>query len=358
MRRYGLKNYRLDIVCEIAVLLFAAVLLGCMSAPFGAFAADLDGAPIYGLDPDYADIEAELVSFDLAGSAARPLCLAVGSKTVFLLQAKKRGWKTVDVVQAAGSALTGGFVDVQEGKKSSIRFFLSSVHRDGRVVTTFYISRKGVSRVEAQTAEKIYRKDNAALVSQKIGRTTPVVTVEMMQPGSLPRPLWPLPLPPGTGLFEFARFADIEAGESVRIEEDEDIGFWIKDRMAAKVALTVGRAPLDLPEGAQGVINRRYVPPLIFDVDGDRREDVIVAINNPDVSAGGFSVFRTEDHRSRVAVMEVVRRPAGPVFELKGATPVISGAIMAMAPIGDRVMVAVVDKNRNRTRLHWLRRGE
>lgn len=318
---------------------------------------ELDDAPPYALEPVFAPIPLEVVSLDLEGPTGAPFCLAVSDKSVFLLKSSGRNWKTLDVIQPAGTAVSGGFIETPTASRAAardpIRFFVSSIHSDGRILTTFYVSRRGKKEVEGQTEGKIYRKDGPVLVSQRLNQDVGPVVVEMVRPGLLPKPLWNLPLPPGTGLFEFGRFSDPGEGKLARIEKDEDISLWVRDELSAKAGLRVGRPPLELPRRVERFAEKHYVPPLAADADKDGGEDLIVAINNPDVSGGFF--LKAEDHRSRIAVLKVTRGAAGPSLEISGATPVVQGSVSALVVMDGQVIAAVVSAKTRETRLHRLK---
>jgi len=342
-----------SLITAALILAFGAVL---PLAPARA-GADLDEAAPYILEPWQAPIEAEVVAFDVAGPDRKPLCLAVAGKSVFLLQPSRRIWKTIDVVMPAGRAVSGGFIEAPDkerlGAKDAVRFFVSSVHPDGRVQSTFYVSVKGKTRMESQTAGRFYRRDGPVLFSQKAAGDGPrPVVVEMGVPGALPRSIGKLALPDGTGLFEFARLGEVEDEELVRIESDEAVVLWSKMQPAFRLDLAVGRPPLDLPEGVAKATGSWRVPPLVTDVDGMKGDEIVIAVNDPDLEGGGF--FKAGEHRSRIAVLAAAREGGQEILKVIGGTPTVEGSIPAMALVAGRVVVAVVDAGKRRTALYRL----
>lgn len=370
------------LICAMAVLMSMG---GMQGWPAGS-----DETPLtHRLESVFPPFEYELTSFDLAGTVEQPLCLAVGQSSVFLLKPHGRRWKTVAAVQPAGIAVSGGFTEAPIGDRHSakddpIRFFISTVHRDGRVQTTFYATRRGSTKIEAETTGRLYRNDRRYLVAQKQGADNlPPVVVEMNRPGQLPKALGNLPLPSGTGIFEFTRLSTADAGEVVRIEADEDVALWVKNNLVSKAGLTVGRPMLDIPEKAWAAIKRWRVPPMAADVDGDGAQEIVVPINNPDIEKKLFSI--NDDHRSKVVILTVASAGGHPVhqavrdegedvqdvpeddqkmaathagavsLQMKGMTPVVVGVIPAMGSIQGRPVVAVVNTKTHRTQLYQVR---
>lgn len=318
---------------------------------------DLDEMPPYGMDPYGPPIESDVTAFDLGGLVESPYCLAISDKSVFLLKSSGKKWKTLDVIQPAGTGLGGGFIEVPAAarRRSSadpIRFFVTTIHPNGRVQTSFYASSKGVTKIEGQTTGRLYRREGPVLFSQKAaGETQAPIVVEMGRSGGLPKSIGGLALPAGTRLFGFARVSDAESGELVRIDEEE-ISFWVKDREVARTRLRLGTPPgLGVDKGAPSSI-RWQVPPVVLGESGGEQV-LIVAVNNPDVGGGGFFA-RREKFLSRLAIFKINRTAKSPALELSGATPIMEGSIPAVTVMNGRAIIAVADADRRRTRLYRL----
>ncbi len=331
------------------------ILIGGVQAGWSAdLSTDLDEASPYVLEPCFKPIEFQVEAFDAAGSVRDPLLLAVGEKSVFILSVSKHGWKNVACVDPAGRALTGGFTDAPAQKGDPIRFFISSMLKDGRVQTTFYVFRKGRSQMEGQTTGRIYRNDGPVLVSQKLaGQAKQPVVVEIPRAGGMPKSLWNLPLPPGTGLFDFARFPDANRGLSIRIEGDEDnIALWEKDQLISRVSIPVGNPYTELPVDLQEKAGGRRASPQILDEGADGTQEIVVAINDPDVG-GGF-IFSGENHQSRIAILGVTGAGTNTKLAVTGVTPIQKGVIPEIGILDSRVLVALVNTKTHRTQMHWL----
>lgn len=341
-------------VCRFAAIL-AILLIGCL--PIARADMDLDEATPYAIDPYAPPIEADVTAFDLSGPAESPYCLAVSDKSVFLLKSSGRKWRTLDVIQPKGAGIGGGFIEVpaaapRRSASEPIRFFVTTIHPDGRIQTWFYASQKGVTKIEGQTTGRLYRREGPVLFSQKVDveRPSPIV-VEMGLPGRLPKSIGGLALPVGTRLYGFARVSDGESGEVLRTGEDE-VEFWIKDQRVARAQLRLGSPPgPGIDKGVPASL-RWQVPPAVID-DQSGGQVAVVAVNNPDVAGGGF-FDRREKYMSRLAVFKIKRDVNSAALELIGVTPLMEGALAAVTVHGDRVVVAVVDTDNRRTRLYRL----
>lgn len=340
---------------------FAAFFLAVLILLGGAgqcWPVDLDEAPALALEPFLPPIELDAAAFDLARVDRRILCLAVSDKSAFLLKSSGRRWVTLDVIQPGGSAVSAGFLEIPPvtRKKDPIRFFVSSVQKDRRILTTFYASSNGKTKIEAEGSGRIYRRDGPVLFSQKsvsMGSLPTSISAELPKPGGLPRVIGALSLPKGTGLFDFVRLSDMEEGLTVRIEEDGEIGVWSRETKVSGMDLNVGQppAPPNLPEAL-----RWRIPPVVADVDGDGTKEVVVALNDPDQSGGFFS--RSERHRSQVVCLTIGSGEVKYAGKAVGATPIQKAAITALALLDDDVIVAAVDTEKRRTQLHRLRKTD
>lgn len=250
--------------------------------------------------------------------------------------------------QVDGQAVSCGFVE-----QSPDRFFVTYQNRREQLETKFYNARNpNRVRVFERSSKRAYRSDGSSLLSQAQGDWHVLegnVRIEMVNEQGNLRKLLEMTLPPQTSLYQFARM-DVEGHPwIVRQLPDGRLEVFNSGRSIQTRMLPPSQGPIHFLRPDNVSKMDRGVAPMVADITGDGRLELLVVINEP-VPRTLPNLFGDPMMRSRVMAFRLGTPGLEPLWE----SEVMEGYVPVLRRLDNRVIVPVVEKAANRTVIHVL----
>lgn len=247
-----------------------------------------------------------------------------------------------------GQAVACGFIGHDPD-----RFFVTYQNRRGQLETKFYDARNSRRvRVFERSSKRAYRSDESSLLSQAQADWRVLegnIRIEMVSDQGKLRKLLEMTLPPETSLYQFAR-VDVEGHPwIVRQFPDGRLEAFHGGRNIQTRMLPPSEGPVHFLRPDNVGKMDRGVAPMVADITGDGRPELLVVINEP-APRTLPNLFADPIMRSRVMAFRLDTPGLEPLWE----SEVLEGYVPVLRRFDNRVIVPVVEKAANRTVIHML----